>query len=175
MTTQTRVPEAAAAKTTERDMFLTGAEREYQTTLRVLDAYPESKLDLKPAETSMSARDLIWLLSLGKGAVGPIVAGRLATDVKAPPAPGTKAELIGAFKQAHAGQIAAVRNMDDATFNGGMEIQTGPSSFGQVRRADALWFLAMDGIHHRGQLTVYLRMAGGKVPSIYGPSGDEPW
>jgi len=31
----------------------------------------------------------------------------------------------------------------------------------------------MDEVHHRGQLTVYLRLAGGKVPSIYGPSGDE--
>jgi len=174
MTTQTRVPEAPVAKATEKDMFLMGAEREYQTTLRVLEAYPESKLDLKPAETSMPARDLIWLLSLGKLATGHIVAGRLAMETP-PPAPKTKAELIGAFKQAHADQIAAVRKMDDATFNGEMEIQTGPSNFGKVRRADTLWFLAMDGIHHRGQLTVYLRMAGGKVPSIYGPSGDEPW
>jgi uncharacterized damage-inducible protein DinB len=32
-----------------------------------------------------------------------------------------------------------------------------------------------DQIHHRGQLTVHLRMAGGRVPSIYGPSKDEPW
>ena len=34
---------------------------------------------------------------------------------------------------------------------------------------------ALDDVHHRGQLSVYLRMAGGKVPSIYGPSHDEPW
>jgi len=40
---------------------------------------------------------------------------------------------------------------------------------------DFLWFLLCDQIHHRGQLSVYLRMADGKVPSIYGPSGDEPW
>jgi uncharacterized damage-inducible protein DinB len=32
-----------------------------------------------------------------------------------------------------------------------------------------------DQIHHRGQFSVYLRMADGKVPSIYGPSLDEPW
>ena len=32
-----------------------------------------------------------------------------------------------------------------------------------------------DRIHHRGQLSVYVRMAGGKVPSIYGPSADDPW
>jgi uncharacterized damage-inducible protein DinB len=56
-----------------------------------------------------------------------------------------------------------------------IEIQSGKTSFMKVRRADALWFIAMDGFHHRGQFTVYLRLAGGKVPSIYGPSGDEPW
>jgi uncharacterized damage-inducible protein DinB len=44
-----------------------------------------------------------------------------------------------------------------------------------VPKIDFLWFLLCDQIHHRGQLSVYLRMAGGKVPSIYGPSGDEPW
>ena len=40
---------------------------------------------------------------------------------------------------------------------------------------DVLWGILMDSIHHRGQFSVYLRMAGGKVPSIYGPSADEPW
>jgi uncharacterized damage-inducible protein DinB len=44
-----------------------------------------------------------------------------------------------------------------------------------VRVIDILWFMLMDSIHHRGQLSVYVRMTGGKVPSIYGPSGDEPW
>jgi len=38
-----------------------------------------------------------------------------------------------------------------------------------------MWFMLLDSIHHRGQLSVYVRMAGGKVPSIYGPSADEPW
>ena len=44
-----------------------------------------------------------------------------------------------------------------------------------LRRLDVLWFLLNDQIHHRGQFSVYLRMAGAKVPSIYGPSKDEPW
>jgi len=43
------------------------------------------------------------------------------------------------------------------------------------RRGDVLWYSLHALIHHRGQLSVYLRMVGGKVPSIYGPSGDEPW
>ena len=52
---------------------------------------------------------------------------------------------------------------------------TGPKTLGDVRRLDFAWFLLMDEIHHRGQFSIYLRMADGIVPSIYGPSGDEPW
>jgi uncharacterized damage-inducible protein DinB len=46
---------------------------------------------------------------------------------------------------------------------------------GEFRVIDFLWFIFLDSIHHRGQMSVYLRCAGGKVPSIYGPSADEPW
>jgi uncharacterized damage-inducible protein DinB len=52
---------------------------------------------------------------------------------------------------------------------------TGPKQMSDLRRLDVLWFLLNDQIHHRGQFSVYLRIAGGKVPSIYGPSGDEKW
>jgi uncharacterized damage-inducible protein DinB len=37
---------------------------------------------------------------------------------------------------------------------------------------DSVWDFFFDAIHHRGQLTTYIRPMGGKVPSIYGPSGD---
>lgn len=50
-----------------------------------------------------------------------------------------------------------------------------PKQMGDFRKADVLWMMMMDAVHHRGQFSVYLRMAGGKVPSIYGPSADEPW
>ena len=39
---------------------------------------------------------------------------------------------------------------------------------------DFLWYLFFDAIHHRGQLSTYIRPMGGQVPSIYGPSGDDP-
>ena len=46
---------------------------------------------------------------------------------------------------------------------------------GNVKVGELLWDLRHDQIHHRGQLSVYLRLVGAKVPSIYGPSADEPW
>ncbi|NIP58360.1 MAG: hypothetical protein GWM92_04890 [Gemmatimonadetes bacterium] len=56
-----------------------------------------------------------------------------------------------------------------------MRFFTGPGTTGEIPRIDWLWFLLNDQIHHRGQFSIYLRMADGQVPSIYGPSADEPW
>jgi uncharacterized damage-inducible protein DinB len=44
----------------------------------------------------------------------------------------------------------------------------------QIPLAQACWFELFDHIHHRGQFSVYLRLAGARVPSIYGPTADEP-
>ena len=52
---------------------------------------------------------------------------------------------------------------------------SGPGTMGVLKVIDFLWFMLLDSIHHRGQLSVYIRPAGGKVPSIYGPTADEPW
>jgi hypothetical protein len=54
------------------------------------------------------------------------------------------------------------------------EMPKAPESWDAVLAAFE-WFLLCDEIHHRGQFSVYLRMADAKVPSIYGPSADEPW
>jgi uncharacterized damage-inducible protein DinB len=43
-----------------------------------------------------------------------------------------------------------------------------------ISLGDALWFELFDHIHHRGQLSVYVRLAGAKLPSIYGPTADAP-
>jgi uncharacterized damage-inducible protein DinB len=51
----------------------------------------------------------------------------------------------------------------------------GPKTLGEFTRLEFAWFLLMDEIHHRGQFSIYSRIADAKVPSIYGPSADEPW
>ena len=52
---------------------------------------------------------------------------------------------------------------------------TGPRQLEDVSKFSLCTLMLSDSIHHRGQLSVYLRMSGAKVPSIYGPSRDEPW
>lgn len=68
-----------------------------------------------------------------------------------------------------------IRSTPDADLEQKVKFFVGPKTLGDWTRISFLWFLLHDQIHHRGQLSIYLRMAGAKVPSIYGPSGDEPW
>ena len=68
-----------------------------------------------------------------------------------------------------------MKAMSEADWNSSMPFPVGPKQMGQVRKADILWTMLMDSVHHRGQFSIYLRLVGAKVPSIYGPSGDEPW
>lgn len=161
---------------TERDMYLAGFEREYQTTLKLLKAYPAAKSELKPSEKSKNARELAFILAMGQA-----VAGVAATqnELLAPPAfeaPATWAEVLGAFEHLHGDSLAKLKKLTDAEFNAPFKLLAGPGGqTATMRRADVLWFFGMDQVHHRGQFSVYMRIAGAKVPSIYGPSGDEPW
>lgn len=158
----------------EKDMYLGAFEQEYQTTLKVLRAYPAAKAELKPSERSMSARELAWTMTLNQMAVEPILQGKLMPEGM-PQAPATWAEVLASFEGAHKQITAKLAQIKDEAMNGTVHTIVGPKKEGDMRTGSMLWMMLSDTIHHRGQFSVYLRIAGGKVPSIYGPSGDEPW
>ena len=56
-----------------------------------------------------------------------------------------------------------------------VQFPAGPGKMADMPKMAFLWMMLCDQIHHRGQLSVYLRMSDAKVPAIYGPSLDEPW
>ena len=68
-----------------------------------------------------------------------------------------------------------VRKASDDDLRKRTHFLVGPRQMGEMTRMEMLWFLLHDEIHHRGQFSVYQRIAGGKVPSIYGPTADEQW
>jgi uncharacterized damage-inducible protein DinB len=63
--------------------------------------------------------------------------------------------------------------MDPATWDKNGQLVSGGKVVLEQPIGGFLWLILFDAIHHRGQLTTYIRPMGGKVPSIYGPSGDE--
>jgi uncharacterized damage-inducible protein DinB len=160
----------------EKEQFLGVWEQEYPTTLKVLKAYPATKSDLRPHERARTAKELAWAFVFEGTAGAQAVAGTLELPPKGIPAPPEKWDDVApACERAFRALSDAVRKAPDAELNKTVKFFTGPKQMGDMRKLDLLWFMLMDMVHHRGQLSVYLRMAGGKVPSIYGPSADEPW
>ncbi len=157
--------------------FTDAFERESATTLKVLRAYPPEKAELKPSEKSKSARELAWIFTMEQA----LFARAMKDQLRMPPsgpmpaAPASWDEVVRAFDKSRTETLDMLRGMRDEEFAGTTQFFTAPKTFGDIPKVQFAWFLLFDQIHHRGQLSVYLRIAGGKVPSIYGPTADEPW
>ena len=159
----------------EKEQFLRTWETEVATTLKVLRAYPPAKGELKPHGKSRSARDLAWTFVFEGTAGASGAAGKLEFPPKLPAPPTQWDALVSECERAFRTMGDTVRSASDADLNKTVKFFVAPKKMGDVRRLDFLWLLLMDMVHHRGQFSVYLRMADGKVPSIYGPTADEPW
>jgi uncharacterized damage-inducible protein DinB len=152
-----------------RDTYLL----EHATTRKVLHAYPPDQADFKPHERSGSARTLAWIFVLEE-MIMLMVLNNERLNAGAQKAPESWQEILDAFDEQHEKMKAKLASVDLASVNA-VKFFVGPKQMGEYAPLSFLFRFLFDQIHHRGQLSVYLRMAGGKVPSIYGPSGDEPW
>jgi uncharacterized damage-inducible protein DinB len=160
---------------TEKDQFLNAFEREYQTTLKTLRNYPADQYELTPRPRMNSARHIAWMLVLNQMILDPTLNAPELSPAGLPESPDSMKELIAQFEKAHAGAVAKLKASNEAQWNTTVKLPVGPKKIGDVRRGDAMWMFLMDTIHHRGQFSVYVRLAGGKLASIYGPTADEPW
>lgn len=160
---------------TEKEMFLQTWEREFPTTLKVLKAFPPNKGDFKPHERSLSAKQLGWIFVQAQVGIDQVLKGTFTLPPQFPPVPETWEEVLMTYEKSHNGLVSQLRKLSDADLNKPMQFLLGPGKMGEIPKMQFMWFVLSDNIHHRGQLSVYVRMAGGKVPSIYGPSADEPW
>jgi uncharacterized damage-inducible protein DinB len=158
----------------ELDAYRATFAQEGEITKKLLRAFPPEKVDLRPVEGAQSARELAWTMTITLLVIERILAGRLMPEPFADPPPDW-AGLLATFDRTVEDAKTRIATLDDDAMNGLVDTVTGPGATGQVRRADLLRMFLHDQVHHRGQLSVLLRMAGAKVPSIYGPSKDEPW
>jgi uncharacterized damage-inducible protein DinB len=158
--------------------FLDTYEEEHATTMRVLRAYPVEKVDLRPHPKCKTARELAWvfvverelgMIAFNNGFASGPPAGEL------PKPPESWDSILSALEKEHRDFADLVRDTPEEELAETVKFFTAPKTLGDVPRIKLLWFLLHDQIHHRGQFSIYLRMADAKVPSIYGPSADEPW
>jgi DinB family protein len=87
----------------------------------------------------------------------------------APPIPATMKEVLEVYENQSAGMARRWMALPAARWDGTLDF------FGSQRPASPMaWSFLFDIVHHRGQITTYLRPMGSTVPKIYGPSADEP-
>lgn len=150
-------------------MFTQGLEREFQTTRRVLAAVPEGKKDYRPDPNSRTAFQLAThIASSDVSFLNGIVKGEIAPegDKKF----GTVAEIVAYYEKEFPAALAKIKALPAE------KLAKIVPAFGMFNLPAAAYlaFANNHSIHHRGQLAVYLRPMGAKVPNIYGGSFDEP-
>jgi uncharacterized damage-inducible protein DinB len=155
-----------------REFFAKRWEMEQPTFLRVLRALPADKLSYRPNERSTSAGDLAWQIAEEQKCLCDLVdKGVIQWDRSERPA--TLDEIVSAYEKNTDALRKKLGKLDDQKFDSGGKFRMGENLVGESSVRDFLWGFLFDMVHHRGQLAAYIRPMGGKVPSIYGPSGDE--
>lgn len=160
------------------DALLPEFDREMGQTRKVLDRVPDGQFAWRPHPTSVTLGRLAeHLVEMPLWAAKTMAESELEMLTPRPAdyqSPATRTAVLARFDANLKAGRAALLNKTDGEFDapwtlnaGGRELFTMPKA--SVMRS----FVLSHMVHHRGQMTVYLRMLGVKIPSIYGPSGDE--
>jgi uncharacterized damage-inducible protein DinB len=155
---------------TLRDFYLKRAKAEFPVFLKVLRALPED-LSYKPHDRSPSAEQLAWTVTNElKALIDVVETGKSEWEDSKPP---SRDEMIGMFEKWSNELLDKVAALDDASQERNAQFLYQGTVVMEKPMMEFIWDFMFDAIHHRGQLSAYLRPMGGKVPSIYGPSADD--
>ena len=151
---------------------------EAENTKKVLQAIPEEKLGFQPHEKSWTLAQLAGHLAEGPAFTHALMEPELdfagGGDWK-PFVPETKAALLAKCEEVAKDVAALLKGRTDAFLEEPWTMRNGEKVIWKTLRRDAVRQMAIHhSIHHRGQLEVYLRLVGAKLPPIYGPTADEP-
>ena len=162
-----------------KEWFLTELESEAAKSRRVLEQVPAGKRDWKPHERSMAlgylseltANIFSWVgmaISLDELDIAP------KDGPKHKPAPlNASAELVAALDKAVAQAREALQKTSDAHLGTPWRLLAAGNLALEQPRIHVIRDTFLHSAHHRGQMTVYLRLLGSKVPSVYGPTADD--
>ncbi len=151
----------------ERALFTDFWNKETRTTSKVISRIPEGS-DYRPDAKSRTAQEIAWqIVCEEKMIIEALETGKVAWTP--PPMPPSMKDVHAAYETQSADLEARWKKLADERWNGNLEF------FGHPRTASSMaWSFLFDIVHHRGQITTYLRPMGSTVPQVYGPSGDEP-
>ncbi|MGZ8378271.1 MAG: DinB family protein [Gemmatirosa sp.] len=151
----------------ERALFTNFWTNESRTTRNVLARIPDGS-DYRPDARSRTAQEIAWQIVCEERMIIEALETGQVTWAP-PPMPATMSEVLGVYEQQSAGMEARWSAVPAERWEGTLDF------FGTPRPASPMaWSFLFDIVHHRGQISTYLRPMGSTVPQIYGPSGDEP-
>ena len=151
----------------EKSLFTKFWTDESKTTLRVLARIPDGS-DYRPDSKSRTAQEIAWQIVCEEMMIIQALESGKA-EWAPPPMPATMKEVLEAYEKQSRTMPQRWKALSPARWEGTLEF------FGDQRPAAPMaWSFLFDIVHHRGQITTYLRPMGSKVPQIYGPSHDEP-
>jgi len=156
----------------ERALFLKFWEKEAAATRKVISRIPEGS-QYRPDPKSRIARDIAWLIvreevvlteGLEKGTL----------EWAEIPVPETMKEILATYDRHHENLDKRFHAIDPGRWERRVPFTFQGQEIMNETGYDNAWGFLFDIIHHRGQLSTYLRPMGSTVPQIYGPSADEP-
>src|SRR5215510_554466 len=156
----------------ELDRFLASWDQEAASTVKLLKALPPTQYDFRPDSSGRSLGEMAWHLAEGDAYMSYCIQqGKFTMDAKPPniERPRTIEALAPGYERVHREAAARIRALAPDDLDRAIDFFSGPMAI-----RDILWNgILAHGIHHRGQLSLMCRLAGGQAPGMYGPNREE--
>ena len=156
----------------QKNLLLQFWKHEANATRKVIERIPESQSDYQPHPQSRTARDLAWLIVLEEKLLAEGLEGG-EIDWREEDLPASVAEILEIYDRQHDEIVRRLENLNEEIWEREIGFTVAGQEYRRATGYDYGWEFLFDQIHHRGQLSTYLRPMGAKVPAIIGPSADE--
>jgi len=171
--------QAHGTDVSNREFFIQKWEEEFPAFVRVFRALPPNRLDYRPHPKSRSAAELVAQLVSAQQSCIELCTNRKSfyngLRWKEPGQFGGIEDMTAAYERDHDLLSSQLRALEpEAWYHPAWLIQGDGDILLKDTIGGLLWIALFDFVHHRGQLSTYIRPMGGTVPSIYGPSADQP-
>ena len=147
-------------------------EKEAPATRKVIGRIPEDRSDYRADPKARTAREIAWLIVREETALADGLESGTFNWVEVP-CPAKVAEIVAQYDKHHDAVTKRLRALPAPRWEQKVPFMMDGQEVMRENGYDMAWGFLLDQIHHRGQLSTYLRPMGAKVPAIYGPSADE--
>ena len=155
-----------------REFCIARRKAELPAFVKVLKAVPQGKLDHRPDPKARTAGELAWVMAVEEAALLTLLDAGEVKWKDTPPPPRVE-DTVAAYQRDAAAVTERIERLDEAGWQKKVRLLMDGSPAWEDTLANMVWGFLFDEIHHRGQLSTYLRPMGSKVPAIYGPSADD--